>query len=220
MQLISPELLELEAQLSKPSGGKGIEIADMMNATNIGMTRATIMQLDIQTGNSLLELGHGNAGHLSFLLDQAPMLHYTGLEISQLMQAEAERMNAAFCSFGNARFVLYDGGHIPFEDGRFDRMFAVNCLYFWPLPAALLNEVHRVLRPDGLAAITYAHRSFMQKLPFVQSRFRLYDDAAFSEEVAKTDFNIVRLHQELEQVRSKAGDLVERPFTVAILRKA
>ncbi len=213
------ELLEIESQLSRPSGERGLEIADMMNATNIGMTKSTIRELSLQSGNNILELGHGNAGHLAFLLEQAQELRYTGLEIAELMQVEARRLNATATEPGNVRFELYDGKIIPFADEAFDRMLAVNCIYFWPEPKALLREIGRVLKPDGIAAITYAHRSFMQKLPFVQDRFRLYDDAEFTALLAGTPFEILRLHQETEQVRSKAGDLVERPFTVALLRK-
>lgn len=219
MQSDPSELSALEQQLSHPSGEKGIEVADMMHATNIGMTCATIMQLGLLPEHHVLELGHGNCGHLELLLEQAPRLHYTGLEISETMQQEALRLNAARLAGGNIRFERYDGSRIPFASCSFDRMFAVNSLYFWPEPQALLREIHRVLKPGGLAAITYADKSFMQRLPFVQQRFRLYDDSDFSRLIDANLFAIRRLHREREQIRTKSGDLVERDFSVALLRK-
>lgn len=215
----NPELQELEQQLSHPSGAKGIEIADMMNATNIGMTRASILQLNPGNGMAVLELGHGNAGHLGYLLEQAPGLRYTGLEISADMQAEARKRNPSNVENGTARFELYDGEKIPFDNAAFDRMFAVNCVYFWPEPEALLQEVHRVLKPGGLAAITFAHKDFMERLPFVGDRFRLYGHDEFTAMIGRTPFRIDHLHTQLEAVRTKTGDLVERYFTVGVLRR-
>lgn len=219
MQTESDELAELEMQLSRPYGAKGLEVAEMMNASNAGMIAATISTLDLASGQHVLELGHGNCSHLALLLEQAPDLRYTGLEISELMHAEAIRLNAGEHAAGRACFERYDGAAIPFEDARFDRMFAVNCIYFWPDPRALLNEIFRVLRPGGLAAITYAHKSFMLGLPFVKDRFSLYDDAGFLAVISETRFHPAGMHQELEQVRIKSGALVERPFTVAVVQK-
>jgi SAM-dependent methyltransferase len=220
MRDVSPELLELEQQLSHPSGAKGLEIAEMMNATNIGMTRASILQLGLEAGQEVLELGHGNCGHLPLLLEQSPGLRYTGLEISEAMRAEARRMNADPTAEGRAAFVTYDGEKLPFPDESFDKMFAVNSLYFWPEPEALLREIHRVLRPGGLAAITFAHKNFMQQLPFIGKRFRLYDNAGFSALAEQTPFVQERIYEETEQVRAKNGDLVERTFSVGLLLKA
>lgn len=72
------QLDELERQLSHPFGEKAVEVADMMHATNIGMTQATLDQLQLESGHRILELGHGNCAHLPLVLGKAPGLHYTG----------------------------------------------------------------------------------------------------------------------------------------------
>ena len=58
------EILELENQLSCPSGLNGIEIGTRMNTSNFEMTKKSIDALDLEDRNSVLELGHGNCGHL------------------------------------------------------------------------------------------------------------------------------------------------------------
>ena len=61
------ELQAIASQLKHPSGEKGIEMANMMHETNINMTKHSIQNLNISNENRILELGHGNAGHVEFL---------------------------------------------------------------------------------------------------------------------------------------------------------
>ena len=72
--------------LANPEGEKGIEIAEMMDATNISMTMESVAALELDDSNRILEIGHGNAGHLEQLLKLADDLNYTGLDISETMR--------------------------------------------------------------------------------------------------------------------------------------
>jgi hypothetical protein len=59
------EKLKILAQnLANPQGEKGIEIGEMMNETNIGMTLESIKMLLIEDDEHILEIGHGNAAHV------------------------------------------------------------------------------------------------------------------------------------------------------------
>jgi len=79
------ELKELESQLNCPTGEKGKEIAKEMNNSNIDMTIASIEAIKIKDNNIILEIGHGNCGHLNEVLKQAENIHFFGLEISETM---------------------------------------------------------------------------------------------------------------------------------------
>jgi len=50
--------------------------------------------------------------------------------------------------------LLYDGRHIPFEDGRFDIVFCTEVLEHVPEPSEFLDEIRRVLRPGGVLIMT------------------------------------------------------------------
>jgi hypothetical protein len=63
------ELKILAQNLANPQGEKGIEIGEMMNATNISMTLESIRTLLIEDDEHILEIGHGNAGHLKNILN-------------------------------------------------------------------------------------------------------------------------------------------------------
>ena len=213
------ELQAIAAQLKHPTGEKGIEMANMMHETNINMTCHSIQNLNIKAGNSILELGHGNAGHLEFLLEQAENLKYYGLEMSELMFQEARQINRNFVSQKQAFFSLYDGNIIPFEEESFDKIFTVNTIYFWQEPEKLLSEIYRVLKPNGVFCITFAEESFMKTLLFTQFEFELYSTEKAQQLIQKTSFKILYTETQTEKVKTKTGELVDRAFTTLVLEK-
>lgn len=213
------ELQAIASQLKHPTGEKGIEMGNMMNETNINMTKHSIQNLNISKENKILELGHGNAGHVEFLFEQAENLKYYGLEMSELMFQEARQINRNFVSQKQAFFSLYDGNKIPFEDESFDKVFTVNTIYFWQQPQKLLLEIYRVLKPNGNFCLTFAEEDFMKKLPFTQFEFELYSTEKVQDLIQKTPFQIVYTEAQTEKVKSKTGELVDRAFTTIVLEK-
>ncbi|WP_374174802.1 class I SAM-dependent methyltransferase [Flavobacterium tructae] len=213
------ELQAIASQLKHPTGEKGIEMANMMHETNINMTRHSVQNLHVISGNTILELGHGNAGHLEYILEQAQDLTYYGLEMSELMCQEAQQINVAFVTKKQAHFSLYNGTDIPFEEASFDKIFTVNTIYFWQEPEKLLSEICRVLKPEGTFCITFAEESFMKQLPFTQFEFNLYSTEKAESLIEKTAFQVVHKETLTEKVKSKMGELVDRAFTTLVLEK-
>ena len=213
------ELQAIASQLKHPTGEKGIEMANMMHETNINMTRHSIQNLHITAGNTILELGHGNAGHVAFIFEQAENIKYYGLEMSELMFQEARQINRNFVSQKQAFFSIYDGDTIPFQEASFDKIFTVNTIYFWQEPEKLLSEIYRVLKPKGILCITFAEESFMKQLPFTQFEFELYSTEKAEELIAKSEFKIINKETLTEKVKSKTGELVDRSFTTLVLEK-
>lgn len=213
------EKLKILAQnLANPEGEKGIEIGEMMNATNIGMTLESIKALLIEDSEHILEIGHGNAGHVKSILSRAQNIKYTGIDISETMHREAEKLNKAFKD--QTDFILYDGEKLPFEDKTFDKIFTVNTVYFWKQPVDYLNEIYRVLKKTGTFVLTFAQRDFMEKLPFTQFDFILYDTDEMEETVSRSHFNRMTVSEREEEVRSKTGDeTITRNYTILTIKK-
>ncbi|WP_428230258.1 class I SAM-dependent methyltransferase [Flavobacterium sp.] len=214
------ELQAIASQLKHPTGEKGIEMGNMMNATNINMTRHSVQNLHIASGDIILELGHGNAGHVAFIFEQAENIKYYGLEMSELMFQEARQINRNYVSQKQAFFSLYDGNIIPFEDHLFNKVFTVNTIYFWQEPEKLLSEIYRVLQPKGILCITFAEESFMKQLPFTQFEFELYSTEKAEKLIEKSPFKIINKETLTEKVKSKTGELVDRAFTTLVLEKS
>lgn len=210
------EFIELENQLSCPKGEFGIEIGNLMNKSNIQMTLNSIDLLDIKNNNFVLEIGHGNCGHLSNLLKVADNIHYFGLEISETMRNEAQKNNLNF----NAEFKLYNGLDIPFNDNFFDRILAINTIYFWENPLKLLLEIERTLKPGGNCVITFAHKDYLQKLPYTKNKFRFYNMDRFKDLVKATNLFFIDFIEINDKSNNKFAETDDRKYIIVKLNKA
>nr|WP_293301462.1 class I SAM-dependent methyltransferase [Allomuricauda sp.] len=210
----------LSQQLQCPTGEEGRELAQSMFESNKGMILDSLFSLKIKEKNRILELGPGNGAHLPLLFGRASGLKYFGLDVSKDMEDEAKKNNESFITDNRALFAHYDGESIPYVHNFFDRILTVNTIYFWERPKAFLNELHRVLKWDGICVITFVEGNFMKKLPFVDDSFELFDISRFAKLVLETPFKNVDVQTRYERVRSKAGEIVDREFLVATLQKS
>ncbi len=213
------ELKELAAQLGKPEGEPGIRIGVEMNTTNNSMIRKTFEHSSLRDKDYILELGHGNANHVGELLTGAGNLRYSGLDISEVMNREAEKYSKETGLDKLADFRIYNGTDIPFPDNSFDKIFTVNTIYFWKQPVELLNELNRVLKPDGLLCITFVDKETMNRLPFTEYGFTKYNESIFKSLVEKCKLYIVKITRNSEMIKSKMLGEAERIYWVAELRK-
>lgn len=220
MKFTEEELRGIEKQLSNPEGEMGIEIAKNMNELNIQMTIDSIDSLSLNESDRVLELGHGNCAHLEKILNQANDITYFGLEISETMKQEAERINRELMLQNNIGFHLYDGFKIPFPDNSFDKIFTVNTVYFWQKPIDLINEIHRVLKTNGTLIITFVHKKSMKQLPFVKDKFSLYDNNDLELLIKKNEFQTIEIIEKSEVINSKSGELIERVYSIAKTKKS
>jgi len=212
------ELKILAQHLANPQGEKGIEIGEMMNATNIGMTLESIRTLLIEDNEHILEIGHGNAGHVKSIVSVANNIQYTGIDISETMHQEAKSLNKAFEN--QAEFILYEGKKLPFQDKIFDKICTVNTVYFWEEPVEFLNEIYRVLKDNGTFVLTFGQRDFMETLPFTKYNFTLYSNDEMEELVSKSHFKRMKISEKEEEITSKTGkEKIKRIYTVLTIKK-
>lgn len=210
---------EVAAQLSHPQGEAGIETARQMEKTNANMIRQTIDALEVSENEKVLEIGFGNGAHVSYLFGKAPGIHYTGIDISETMLQEALTANADAISQRKAFFILSNGSTIPFADNTFNRIFTVNTIYFWRSPAQYAAEIHRVLKPGGRCCIAFGDKDFMEKLPFVQHGFTLYDTAIAEALLKNAGFTVEQISGQEETVKSNAGETLTRKFIIVSVTK-
>jgi len=213
------ELKALAAQLRFPQGSKGIQVSDMMHESNANMIRKTIESIHVAANEEVFELGHGNAGHLHYLFEiEKSAMHY-GLEISELMHDEAKQINKSFVEKNQAFFFMYDGAEMPFGTDYFDKGFTVNTLYFWNEPVKVLMEIYRVMKPGSIFAITFGQRKSLELLPFTKFGFELYDTEKAKKLIKQTPFEIADIENHVEVLTTKAGETIEREFTIIRLKK-
>ena len=213
------ELKLVAAQLGKPEGEIGIRVGQMMNETNGLMIRNTIKKLSFRQNEYILELGHGNANHLSELHQSADNLTYLGLDISTCMKEEAEAYISKNGLHSHSSFSLYDGTNIPFPADTFDKIFTVNTLYFWEQPVTLLTELNRVVKPDGMIVITLVEEETMQKLPFTEYGFTRYNREKLQGLIAQSPLKLLDIACCSEMIKSEMLGEMERKYWIVTLKK-
>ena len=163
---------EMARLLGKPEGEAGMAISERLNQINAGITSAVYRSLQLRHGDRILEIGFGNGKLLPELLSSADDLYYAGVDIAATMVEAAKAFNADLVASGRASFELASADEIPHPDASFDRVFAVNVIYFWPEPVRALAEMRRVLRPDGLSIVATVNPDPQEPPPpFVREEF-------------------------------------------------
>jgi ubiquinone/menaquinone biosynthesis C-methylase UbiE len=147
---------EMGRLLGKPEGEVGRAVGEMLNRVNAGITAAVYRSLRLEARDRVLEIGFGNGKLLPALLSCADDLSYAGVDIAETMVGEASAFNADLIAGGRASFRLASAEALPFADASFDKVFAVNVIYFWQHPVRALAEIRRVLRPGGMSSIASA----------------------------------------------------------------
>lgn len=216
MKLSETELQELAQHLRCPSGETGIEIAGMMNFTNSNIIAKAIESISVQESDRILEIGPGNGSHVKDLMAKAEGMHYTGIDISSTMVAEAQRLNAGL---ENVSFMITNGLEIPFDSYSFDKVFTTNTIYFWENPKEYAREIARVLKSSGIFSVGYIPESTMQKIPFAKYGFSMYSPAAVAAVLENAGFEIVSETPEKELVDSINGEKIEREIVITTARK-
>lgn len=214
-------LQSLASQLREPHGEQGIKVAHMMNESNIEMTRACYRFLQVKENQNLLELGHGNAAHISEFLNTNKNLHYNGLEISNLMYEEAQKINSQWIKNSRAEFKLYDGHIMPYEDNFFDFVITINTVYFWKSPLETFKEIQRVLKKQGVFCMAFGAKDFMKTLPFIHYGFKLYDLQEILEFLERASFQGIVSEKGKDRATSKTemDMFIERDFFIVRAHK-
>jgi SAM-dependent methyltransferase len=103
-------------------------------------------------GARVLEVGCG-PGRLSILLERRHRFRVTGLDIDPEM-IELARANADWASDGGTpSFVVGNVSALSFPDESFDLVVSTLSMHHWADPSTALNEIGRVLRPNGRALV-------------------------------------------------------------------
>lgn len=216
MNFTEEDLKNLASQLSKPEGEMGVKVGQNMEISNANMTAQAILALQIADDEKVLEIGPGNGQQVESILHGRVGVKYTGVDISELMVEEATKINEVFVQSGEAVFSLSDGRSLRFADQVFDKILTVNTVYFWKEPHTYAREIYRVLKTGGCFALTFAERSFMEKLPFTKFGFTLYDQKSAVDLLVKAGFEIHRVLPFNEKIKGNMGEFVERDFLVVV----
>ena len=124
-------------------------------ADQVLVAQPILSAIELLTDPLVLDVGTGT-GRVPLLLARNAHFdgHVVGLDASRRMLDVARQKVTAdgFESF--ITLLRHEASQLPFPDDHFDVVTCLEALEFMPQPAAVLAEMTRVLRPDGLLLTT------------------------------------------------------------------
>ena len=131
-----------------PQGRMGRLMLKFMNLCHASLTNWGLNIAGIQDGWTMLDIGCGGGATLQRLLKRSKGACVYGIDISEESVAKAKKVNAKVLD--KQVFVCQGSAEkLPYEDGEFNLVTAVETVYFWPDLPDCLQEVKRVLKPRG-----------------------------------------------------------------------
>jgi len=104
----------------------------------------------VDENKSVLEVGCGRGGGLSFVNRYFSPISVTGIDLNK----KAIQFCNNFYSKGNSNFIQANAQELPFEDNSFDVVLNVESSHRYLQMNLFLNEVNRVLKPGGFFSFT------------------------------------------------------------------
>ena len=176
------------SQLRKPGFLFGKKVGLQMNAGNAFLYDFTINAMQLQDGESVLEIGFGNGKFFKQIFSKANNLKLSGIDYSSEMLREAKALNKDLIQSGNLVLINGNSDAMSFSENQFDKIFCINVIYFWDDPAAHLKEVYRVLKPGGKFYSVIRSKEQMQYMPFTKYGFNMYKETEWLDLLNKSDF--------------------------------
>ena len=151
--LIQRPLKLVEDNFRRPVGLSGRLIGHAMARQHRTLTDWTIGLLNLSPTDRVLDVGCGSGMAVGLLAEAAADGFVAGVDYSSDMVRQATRRNAAEVVSGRVELRHGDAMDLPYPDGSFDAVCAIETFYFWPDPVRGLREVYRVLKPGGEIAV-------------------------------------------------------------------
>jgi SAM-dependent methyltransferase len=188
----------LARHLHRPSGSLlGRLLTGRMARGNVPLNEWTLDLLDLHPTYAVLELGCGPG----LAIQRASALVFQGLvagiDHSPAMLRQAQARNATAIREGRVDLRLGDASQrLPYPDASFDAGYAVQVLYFLPAPLPILRELHRVLRPGGVLAMTVRAAETHAQSRFAQTGvFTLHTEPEIGDLFREAGFGDVRIER-------------------------
>ena len=188
------------SQCRKPRWWPGRLFIRSMNVRHAAVTRWGLTHVAIEKHFAILDVGCGGGKTIERLAGLASTGKVCGIDYSATSVAVARQVNAAGIIAGLVAITQASVSHLPFPDGTFDLVTAVETHYYWPKPVDDLREVVRVLKPGGrlvLIAETYRDERFglLLAIPMKLLRARYLTVREHRELLTAAGFVDVRMHE-------------------------
>lgn len=101
-------------------------------------------------GKTILDIGVGTGGPALALLGKFGAAHVTGIDVEQTVIDRALELANIQQLQNQLELLCVKPGPLPFKNEKFDVVFSKDCFVHIADKRTLFNEIHRVLKPNGI----------------------------------------------------------------------
>jgi SAM-dependent methyltransferase len=140
-------------QCRKPTGWAGRFVLWTMNIRHSRVTDWGLKHVSIGRHDTILDVGCGGGRTVDKLATIAAEGKVYGVDFSEESVAASRRTNQRRIGMGSVEILQGSVSSLPFPEGMFDLVTAVETHIHWPDLPGDLREVLRVLKPGGKLVI-------------------------------------------------------------------
>ncbi len=130
-------------------------------AENLGREIANrLHSREFQEGR-IIDVGCGSGATAIVLAQEFPQSEVVGVDLSEPLLRLATQAAQAAGMDSRMRFETGDAEHIPYEENTFDAVLSLNMVHIVEYPIQMLDEIERILVPDGSLFIVDLRRSWL-----------------------------------------------------------
>jgi ubiquinone/menaquinone biosynthesis C-methylase UbiE len=138
------EVIFMNFGYSSPDEKVDLKPEDESNRYSIQLYQTLVSSVDLK-GKSLLEIGCGRGGGLSFVAKYFPLKSTLGVDLNE----RASKFSQKHYKIDGLSFMQGDAQKLNIENESFDAILNVESSHRYPDMKAFLGEVKRILRPGG-----------------------------------------------------------------------
>ncbi len=120
-----------------------------MNSRHSKLTDWGLQHISIENHYTILDVGCGGGRTVNKLAALATQGKAYGIDYSEESVAATKRTNAQWIGLGRVEIRHASVSQLPFPDGMFDLVTAVETHFWWPNLPGDMREVFRVTKPGG-----------------------------------------------------------------------
>ncbi len=155
-------------QLRKPSGLYGSLVSKMMDMRNREFYGKIIKELEIESNNRIFEIGYGPGLGISLIANSKIDCSISGIDYSDLMFRKATKRNKRFINSGIVNLRYGDLLTDNIDNGKYDKIFCVNVIYFWNDLNIVFEKIYALLNNGGMFCIFMTHKREFEKPEFTK----------------------------------------------------
>lgn len=137
------------SQCQKPKGWLGRFVLWNMNSRHSKVTDWGLSHVSVNERDTILDVGCGGGRTVSKLAAMAAKGKVYGADFSEASVAASKRTNAHWIEMGRVEIRHASVSQLPFPDGMFDLVSAVETHFWWPDLPTDMREVFRAVKPGG-----------------------------------------------------------------------